>query len=65
MPNQASESYVLEVLALQLASTSPGADRSIAATLSTQLATAAPSYALLPFEAEPAGFLAVLQRAAA
>ncbi len=62
MMKQATEQYVAEVLALQGAMASEGAAKAIAPSLTAQLAQAAAAYALLPFEAEPAGFLAATAR---
>ncbi len=62
MLGQATERYVAEALALQGVTPGEGAPKVIAAALSAQLATAAPAYAALPFEAEPSGFAAVVDR---
>jgi hypothetical protein len=55
-----SEAYVSEILAIQGVTVVPEAPQAIAAALTGQLAAAAPAYAALPFEAEPAAFFAVV-----
>lgn len=60
MTLKATEIYVSDALALQGVHPGPDAPRAIAAALGAQLATAAPAYAALPFEAEPGTFLATL-----
>ena len=55
-----TEAYVNEVLSAQGVAVAPQAAKAIAAVLSHQLATAAGTYAALPFEVDPATFLAVL-----
>jgi hypothetical protein len=62
MTLKATEIYVSDALTLQGIHASPEAPKAIAAALSAQLAAAAPAYAALPFEAEPATFLAVLAK---
>jgi hypothetical protein len=62
MIGQASETYVSEALALQRIMPSEHAPKQIAVALSMQLTVVAPAYAALPFEAEPSGFLAVVER---
>jgi hypothetical protein len=62
MMGHATDKYVAEVLALQGVMPSEDAGRAIAPGLSAQLAAAAAAYASLPFEAEPAGFLAAIAR---
>jgi hypothetical protein len=62
MTVKVSEAYVSEVLALQGVAVAPEAPHAIAAALSGQLATAAPAYAALPFEIEPATFDAALRK---
>jgi hypothetical protein len=62
MTVKVTEAYVAEVLAVQGVAVAPGAPQAIAGALSAQLATAAPAYAGLPFEAEPASFAAVTAR---
>jgi hypothetical protein len=62
MMGQATEKYVAEVLALQGVMPSEDAAKAIAPSLSTQLASATPAYASLPFEAEPSGFAAPVPR---
>ena len=62
MHGKASETYVAEALALQGVMHSEDAPQKIAPALSAQIAAAAPAYASLAFEAEPAGFLAAMER---
>jgi hypothetical protein len=62
MTVKVSEAYVSEVLSIQGAAVAPEAPQAISTALGAQLATAAPAYAALPFEAEPATFLAVLAK---
>jgi hypothetical protein len=62
MTVKVSEAYVSEVLSIQGAVIAPEAPKAIAPALGAQLAAAAPAYAALPFEAEPATFLAVLAK---
>jgi len=62
MMGQASEKYVAEVLELQGVIATEGGAKAIAPALSAQLATAAPAYAALPFEAEPSGFVVAVAR---
>jgi hypothetical protein len=57
--------YVEMVLAVQGYTVAPAAAQAIAPTLAAQLATAAPAYARLAFEAEPAAFAAHLVGVAA
>ena len=53
--------YVAAVLAAQGYVVTPDAAQAIAAALAAQVAAAAPAYARLAFEVEPAGFFASLQ----
>jgi hypothetical protein len=62
MPVKVTEAYVAEILAVQGVAVPPEAPKAIAAALGAQLATVAPAYAVLPFEAEPATFFAVATR---
>jgi len=62
MHGEASETYVAEALALQSVMHSEDAPQKIARGLSAQIAAAAPAYAALAFEAEPASFLAAMER---
>jgi hypothetical protein len=62
MTVRVTETYVAEILATQGVAVPPEAAKAIAAALAAQLAKAAPAYAALPFEAEPASFVAVTAR---
>jgi len=62
MTVKVTEAYVSEVLTMQGVAVAPEAPKAIAPGLSGQLAMAAPAYAALPFEVEPATFLAVLAK---
>lgn len=55
-----SHTLVLDMLAMQGLDSTPEAARRIATALTAQLAVAAPAYARLAFEDEPAGYAAVL-----
>jgi hypothetical protein len=57
-----TEAYVKEVLALQGVAVAPEAPKAIAVGISVQLTRAAPAYAALPFEVEPATFLVTLAK---
>jgi hypothetical protein len=62
MTGKASEAYVTEVLALQGVAVPPEASKAISVGVSVQLTRAAPAYAALPFEIEPATFLVHLAK---
>jgi hypothetical protein len=64
MTPEPTTDYVREVLALQGCEVSPEIAQAIAAALGAQLATAAPAYAQLAFEAEPAAYAALMAREA-
>jgi hypothetical protein len=60
MTIEVSADTIRATLAAQGYAVSTDAAAAIAATLSAQLNSAAPAYAALKFEAEPAGFAALL-----
>ena len=62
MTVRVTETCVAEILAAQGVAVPPEAAKAIAAGLSAQLARAAAAYAALPFEAEPASFVATSAR---
>jgi hypothetical protein len=60
MTVKVSEAYISEILAIQGVTVVPETPQAIAAALTGQLAAAVAAYTALPFDAEPATFLAVV-----
>ena len=64
MQKDLTQEYVITMLAAQGVATEPTRAQSYAAALSVALNGAAPAYAAIAFEEEPAGFVAEQRRSA-